>query len=1120
MLTFLRKIRRSLAESGSAGRYLIYALGEIALVVIGVLIALQINNWKEHWKESEATIWRVIPVGLVCLKLPFLIAAQTTSRFDFQKVHIEIEAEEFISFTAIAQDQEGYLWLGTNNGLIRYDGYSGKVYRNDKGDSTSLGGAQIMDIGSDPIHLLHVDSRGDLWVGTTNDLSRYQAGCDCFSHYYFPTKDKRIQAIAEDKNHNLWVGGQGGGLFKYNWESDEFIPFLNSPDNSISLANDNISALLIDQHNNIWIGLSERGLVRFNPGSGDAKRFLSDPDNPKTLMNNRVSSLLEDQDGQIWVGTAQNALHQYRTGTEDFRRILSDPTHSNYFQPPYSKVFPVDTLQHYPVDILHQNSNGNYWIGAFGIGLNHFDPVTKKLSHYKSSEINRLPSVCYEDKQGQFWLGYSAGGGLYKMDTYARQFTLYPKSKGVQRSSESLTEPGVFWISTLRDGLHRVDTKTGAVSIFQHNSEDENSISRNVVRATYEDREGMIWIGLGSGGNEGGEDGNGGLDRFDPKTGIFKHYSVTRKDTPGFEHTIYSLSPDLKEFLWIDIGKEVLIRFDKSQESFKEYSFPNTTKDSKVWVVAEDGSHFFGASEVNNRILYRYDIEKDTFISFLEGYEVNAVAKGEDESFWLATWGQGLVNFHPRDSSIEVYSEEDGLISNIVLGILPGGKDVYWLSTRRGLSKFDANNKQFSSEGFPRDHFLINNTKSKDGQLLFGGYKGLVAFYPNQVTGNLIPPRIILNRVQIAGETYDLSQENESTINLSYHQNDFIFEYTGIHNSEPAKNKYQYRLAPYNDHWIHVGTERTARYTNLDPGSYTFQVKAANSDGVWTEKPAIVQFIINKPWWQTWWAYTLYLLAGISSIIGYNSWRTYSLLKRQKELEQTVTERTAEVVAQKEVIQKEKERSDELLLNILPSETAEELKQNGAAQAKDYDRVTVLFTDFKGFTMHSERLGAKELVAEIDHCFKAFDQIMEQFGVEKIKTVGDAYLAAAGLPTPNTTNPIDATKAALAIRDFMLDYKNQRASEGREAFEVRIGIHSGPVVAGIVGIKKFAYDIWGDTVNLASRMESSGEVGMVNISQSTYELLKDRPEFKFQPRGKIKAKNKGELEMYFVEKNG
>ncbi len=212
---------------------------------------------------------------------------------------------------------------------------------------------------------------------------------------------------------------------------------------------------------------------------------------------------------------------------------------------------------------------------------------------------------------------------------------------------------------------------------------------------------------------------------------------------------------------------------------------------------------------------------------------------------------------------------------------------------------------------------------------------------------------------------------------------------------------------------------------------------------------------------------------------------------------------------------KEKKRSDTLLLNILPSEIAEELKAKGSAEAQMLDEVTVLFTDFKGFTQLSEKLTPKELVAEINECFSAFDHIMEKFGIEKIKTIGDAYMAAGGLPVPNSTHAFDVVNAALAIQKFMNDHKAKKEAEGKLFFEIRIGIHSGPVVAGIVGVKKFAYDIWGDTVNTASRMESSGEAGSVNISGTTYELVKGS--FNCLHRGKIQAKGKGEIDMYFVE---
>ncbi len=221
------------------------------------------------------------------------------------------------------------------------------------------------------------------------------------------------------------------------------------------------------------------------------------------------------------------------------------------------------------------------------------------------------------------------------------------------------------------------------------------------------------------------------------------------------------------------------------------------------------------------------------------------------------------------------------------------------------------------------------------------------------------------------------------------------------------------------------------------------------------------------------------------------------------------------VYRQRNKVSKARKRSDELLLNILPSEVADELKEKGSTNAKQFDEVTVMFTDFKGFTKISEKLSPTELVEEIDYCFKAFDNIISNHNIEKIKTIGDSYMCAGGLPVANKTNAIDVVQAALEIQQFMIDHNTKRKNENREIFEIRIGIHSGPVVAGIVGLKKFAYDIWGDTVNIASRMEQNSEAGKINISGYTYELVKEQ--FNCSYRGKIEAKNKGEIDMYFVE---
>ena len=217
-------------------------------------------------------------------------------------------------------------------------------------------------------------------------------------------------------------------------------------------------------------------------------------------------------------------------------------------------------------------------------------------------------------------------------------------------------------------------------------------------------------------------------------------------------------------------------------------------------------------------------------------------------------------------------------------------------------------------------------------------------------------------------------------------------------------------------------------------------------------------------------------------------------------------------------LDEERRRSDELLLNILPAEIAEELKQYGAVKAKNYERVSILFSDFKNFSGLTKLFSPSELVAEIDYVFKAFDHILSQYSsIEKIKTIGDAYMAASGLNYRPDNSEIDIIRAASEMTLFMQEYEENRKQKGQPFFELRIGIHTGPVIAGVVGVNKFAFDLWGDTVNIAARMEGAGEVGKINISRSTYDFIKNEKKFQFENRGEAEVKNIGKVGMYFVE---
>jgi class 3 adenylate cyclase len=251
-------------------------------------------------------------------------------------------------------------------------------------------------------------------------------------------------------------------------------------------------------------------------------------------------------------------------------------------------------------------------------------------------------------------------------------------------------------------------------------------------------------------------------------------------------------------------------------------------------------------------------------------------------------------------------------------------------------------------------------------------------------------------------------------------------------------------------------------------------------------------------------------MALATTVYGIMRYRLFRLEQHEKELELQVKERTQE-------LETEKHKSETLLLNILPAQTAEELKQFGSAKARRFEETTVLFSDFKGFSLMAGEMEPEALVAEIDLCFRAFDEIMEVYDLEKIKTVGDAYLCAGGIAGNHDPagTAVRVVKAALEIQAFLTGIALERKEIGAHHFEARIGIHSGPVIAGIVGIKKFAYDIWGDTVNIAERLQSNGEVGKVNISRPTYDLVKDH--FECTYRGVINAKHGQQVEMFFVE---
>ncbi|MFC2176738.1 adenylate/guanylate cyclase domain-containing protein, partial [Bacteroidota bacterium] len=323
---------------------------------------------------------------------------------------------------------------------------------------------------------------------------------------------------------------------------------------------------------------------------------------------------------------------------------------------------------------------------------------------------------------------------------------------------------------------------------------------------------------------------------------------------------------------------------------------------------------------------------------------------------------------------------------------------------------------------------------------------------------------------------------------------------------QSAGTTYQYRVEGLKNTWSRWNSDPTIDLNFLPAGHYVLQVRAKNVLGEISEIKSL-DFTVEKPIWLRWYFILLYVVLLVGLVFGIIKLREKSLKEDQRRLEEQVKARTAD-------LEKEKAKVEELILNILPEETAKELQTTGKATAKHYNQVSVLFTDFKGFTQFAENTKPEDLVRELDHCFMHFDDIIEKYQLEKIKTIGDAYMCAGGVPEKNSSNPLTATLAALEIRNFILELASEKHSRNENPWKIRIGIHTGPLTAGVVGKKKYAYDIWGDTVNLASRMESASLENQVNVSAATYELIKNY--FECEPRGKLAVKGKGKVEMYFV----
>ncbi len=855
---------------------------------------MAVRNLVKRHPVRKAILGLAVSILVFSPKFAFPVSAQSsTIRFE------SISTEQGLSQSAIhavLQDRQGFLWIATEGGLNKYDGYQFTVYKHDPDNAQS--------ISDNAVYALYQDRDGGLWIGTSVGLDRFDPKTDAFQHYSSELPGSSglnrqvVSTIFQDRSGILWVGTDGEGLVSLDLATNQINTYQHSPEDSQSLSDDTVNSIYEDQAGDLWIG-TEGGLDRFDRTSGKfSLSFDQAPPGSPIVGNTPVYAVYQDGRGALWIGTRTGLFEQDRTGNPlmEYRHDPNAP----------------DSLGDDTVTSILEDSRGALWIGT-RTGLDQLDKTRNRFIHsvHNPNDIHSLTSnsirSIYEDRSGVLWIGTS--GGLNKYARATQKFALYQYNPGLPNSlsdnniwSIYQDHLGNLWVGTFFAGLDRLDRTSGSVTVYQNNPADPTSLSNNEVRAIFEDHNGNLWIGME----------RGGLDRFDPETGTFIHYRYNSAD-PGSlsDNDVFSIFEDPQGRLWIGTQRGGLNQLDPSTGSFTRYQHdpnnPFSLSDNDVRAIYEDHTGVlwiatFGGidlwdSQTNRFTAYRNDPRDPHSLS---NDMVSCLFEDPQGTVWAGTFGGGLDRFDRTTRSFTHFTQKDGLPDDTIFGILADANGALWLSTNKGLSKFDPGAKTFrnydTSDGLQGDQFNPGAFfRSKDGEMFFGGIQGLNAFYPSQVADNPVPPPVVITAFQKFNQTVQKDLAPDEALQLSYQDTFISFEYAALDYNAPEKNLYAYQLVGVDKDWVYAGTRRYASYTNLPGGDYIFRVKATNNDGVWNLEGTQVRIHITPPFWQTWWFIGIIGLVVVTGSVGGYRLRVRDIEARNRELVKRVEQRTHEL---------------------------------------------------------------------------------------------------------------------------------------------------------------------------------------------------------------------------------
>ena len=941
------------------------------------------------------------------------------------------------SVSDVLQSDDGYMYFGSYEALVRFDGYEFKSINKYSNKEYSFISARS----------IFQDSQKNIWVGS-NDEGAQRIGKNSTQQYSTENglPNNSIRAFEEDRNHNIWIGTASGVVYltpegKFvtpKFENEESMDFIivsqfykdtadriwmvTSENRGLYYYSDNVfhrfsqldgegdfifSCITQDPNGDFWISLSEKGLVKFSNGK------ITKIESGTLLDSTPVYDIYFDKYGTIWFGTQKGIV------------LCTNGKYTTYEG--------TKSIMNSTINKLFEDREGNVWVTTDSEGIGKISP-----GKFRMTILNTGVNAICEDKSGNVWVGSDEGLLCYKngedqIENEATQFCSNTRIRHI-----ALAQNGDLLVNCYTAPAQVRITKDGIL-----NWTTDEGLAGNKTRVSLESKAGDLYCGTTTGLSIIKKDGS--IQNFNSTNGFNNEYIMCLyEDAAG-----------------------------------------------QIWVGTDGGGIY---------ILRNYKLVKK--FSQSEGLAGNVIFKisaDKEGGFWICT-GTGIslvrtdINNNFGDTSIFNFTSEQGLQSDSIFQMIPDTSGIVWMVSNRGITSTPYENF-YQIERGERDNLNIKFYSQNDGlkssganstalsmldshgRIWFTMTDGYALYDPLKIRNKNVLPLVQIESVMVDEVEYT---DFDQTIIIPPGTKHIDIKYTGLSFIASEQNRFSRMMQGFDTKFSDYTTNRTVSYTNLKPGEYTFFVNITNADEFTSLEPAIVHFI-QKPFiYQRYgfWIAVISVFMGIVVLIFLLVIHTNK--KRQLMLETQIQMATVE-------LQMAKDDSDRLLRSILPVSIAERMKGLAGERtiADSYKNVTVLFSDIVGFTKTTSNESAENIVSSLNALTSRFDKRAAHMGVEKIKTIGDAYMAACGVPNPNEKHAETMLKFAIGMYKDLAEY-NKTA---KIKFNIRIGLNSGPVIAGVIGENKFIYDIWGDTVNVASRMESACSPGHIRITQSVKDLI-------------------------------